>query len=166
MKTTALAILLSFAGMASFAQSCKFNYDKVDPFTNEREQRIVFAPAMNQYFSMAFYHKGTDYRVESNVNMPGKQEFEIPVGSKLDIKLGNGKVLSLENAAKATPAAFVGSDQVMTSYAMSYTITKEQFEEIAANGPLCAPGCMKNNITTMNIRRPKWRRPKPALLVL
>jgi hypothetical protein len=134
MKNILLFAVLCLAEMTAFSQKCKFDFDKVDPFSNEKEQRISYKPSFNGYFSMAFYHKGNDYRIESYVNMPGKQEFEIPVGHKLEIKLGDGTHFTLENATKALPVAFVGGDQVMTSYSMSYHITKEQYQQIAASG--------------------------------
>jgi hypothetical protein len=132
MKTILLCTLTMFTQIAGFSQ-CKFSYDKVDPFTNEREQRIEFKTLFNAYFNIAFYRKGKDYRIESYVNVAGKQDFEIPAGHKLEIKLGDGTHLTLENATKTTPAVFVG-DQMMTRYAMSYPITKEQYRQIVTSG--------------------------------
>jgi hypothetical protein len=132
MKTTSLITMLIWLQLAASSQNCKFDYNKVDPLSNAKEQRITLRA--NVFFNLAFYHKGDDYRLESYVWMPGVQDFKIPVGHKLEVKLSNGKMLTLENAAEASPVSNVSGEAILTNYAMTYKITKEQYEEIAASG--------------------------------
>ncbi len=127
-----LSILLFSCTIMGISAQCKFDYDKTDPFTKEKEQRINFK--VNAIFGMALYHKGDQYRIESYINMPGKQSFIVPVGHKLNVKLANGKVLTLLNTAEAAPKVDATQYEIYSSYAMSYSITAEQYKEIVAGG--------------------------------
>src|SRR5579872_2779034 len=130
-KVSFLAILILAASL-SFSQNCKFDFDKTDPFTNVKTQRISVRG--NMFFSMAFYRQNDDYRVESYLSMNDAQTFVVPVGSKLDIKLTNGKIISIQNLVAAQPASSMLGSLVITNYSMSYKISKEDLGQIAANG--------------------------------
>jgi hypothetical protein len=122
-------ILLTLFGMGNaVAQNCNFNLIRTDPFDGETELRID--TRYDIFFSMSLYNKGEIYRIESNVIVSEIQYSALPAASKLDIKLGNGNTMTLASASIAEPAF----TDAYTSYSMSYTVSKEQFQEIADNG--------------------------------
>ena len=131
LKATIL-LLLTAIQFVSVAQNCKYDYDKEDPISGQKEQRIKFNCTM--VYTFAFYRNGNDHRVESYIMMPGEQNFVLPEGSKIDIKLSNKKVLTLASAGKAAPETNIYGSTVRTSYSMSYSITSEQLTEIQNNG--------------------------------
>ena len=131
MKKICFLSILFFAAFHSFAQ-CKFDYDKTDPFTNVKQQRLSIRG--NMFFSMAYYRNNDDFRIESYLSMNDAQNFVVPVGSKLDIKLANGKIISLQNVEEGKPAQSLLGSLVITNYAMSYKVTKEDLAAIAASG--------------------------------
>ena len=132
MKKICFLAFLILTVSQSFSQNCKFDYDKTDPFTNEKQQRLSVRG--NMFFSMAFYRKNDDFRIESYLSMNDAQNFVIPAGSKLDIKLTNGKIISILNVEEAKPASGILGTLVITNFAMSYKVTKEDLGAIADNG--------------------------------
>ena len=64
--------------------------------------------------------------------MEGKQSLPLQTDSKIDLKLGNGKTLTLSSANVVEPTYF--NVYGNTSYSISYTISNEQFEKIANDG--------------------------------
>ena len=132
---TVFAVLI--AG-STFAQKCKFDYDKTDAFSGEKEQRIIMKFGLFSPFVFSFYHKGEDCRLEVYITMSGEQNFILRKGSKLDIKLVNGKIFNLESVDDAAPTSYVGgsanSPQIKSNYSISYKISKEQLKEISDAG--------------------------------
>jgi hypothetical protein len=132
MKKLSFLTTLVLAASLAFSQNCKFDFDKTDPFTNVKTQRINVRG--NMFFSMGFYRQNDDFRIEAYLSMNDAQNFVVPAGSKLDIKLTNGKIISIQNVADAQPAQSPLGNMIITNYAMSYKISKEDLTAIAANG--------------------------------
>lgn len=129
-----LVLVLMCTADVIHAQNCKFDLDKTDPFTNEKEQRISYR--YNVYFRFSFYHKGADYRIQSSVSMPGEQKFNLPEGSKIDIKLNDGNKITLNSDNEVLPAPYIDKEQVYSAYEMTYRITQDQVAQIADSGIL------------------------------
>ena len=123
-------VILTITTVNSFSQDCPFDLNKTDPFNGERELRI--STKYNEIFTLGLYRKGDVYRFESNINMIGNLSFFLPADSKMDLKLGNGKVLTL-SSVKAAAQVF-NNEYENTSYGISYTISEEQLVEIADVG--------------------------------
>jgi hypothetical protein len=118
--------------MPAQAQKCKYDFDKKDPITGERIRRNMHN--INLWAKMALYRANDDIRFELNLAKGGEDNFSIPIGSKIFIKLEDESILELKSANKAVPVSFVTGNQVATSFAISYYISKEQMQKIATNG--------------------------------
>jgi len=118
--------------MPAQAQKCKYQFDKKDPITGERVRRNFHA--INLWAKMALYRANDDIRFELNMARGGEDNFSIPIGTKVFIKLEDESILELESANKAVPVSFVAGNQIASSFAVSYYITKEQMQKIATNG--------------------------------
>ena len=125
-------LLLTYLGQA---QDCKFRTDKVDPISGKKTQGISLKTTLKMAVGLA--RSGDDYYLESYAYMGGEQNFELPEGSLLDLKLGNDVVLSLPSNVSVKPVTTVNGSataSVSTSYLVKYKISKEQAEQIKANG--------------------------------
>jgi hypothetical protein len=130
-RKLAFIIMLALSGLGfAHAQHCRFDLIKTDPFSGETELRIN--TRYDNYFSLYLYRKGETFQVVSNVEVPGMQNYPLPFTSKLDLKLGNDTTFTLESLSVSE----LGSDAGYTNYSITYSITKEQFTEIAENGIL------------------------------
>ncbi len=124
-----LIVVLALFGLSyASAQNCNFDLVKTDPFTGETELRIN--TQYDNIFSMGLYRKGETYRIESYVAGTEWQNYFLPVGSLLDLKLGNGSTMTLASVYDAESNIVENYE----GYSLSYAITKEQFQEIADNG--------------------------------
>jgi hypothetical protein len=79
---------------------------------------------------MGLYRKGETYRIESYIVGTEWQGYFLPVGSLLDLKLGNENTMTLASVNDAE--SNIVDDYA--GYSLSYAVTKEQFQEIADNG--------------------------------
>lgn len=127
-----LVLLSVMCIMPAQAQKCKYQFDKKDPITGERVRRNFHA--INLWAKMALYRANDDIRFELNMARGGEDNFSIPIGTKVFIKLEDESILELESANKAVPVSFVAGNQIASSFAVSYYITKEQMQKIATNG--------------------------------
>jgi len=135
MKKFLLSTLLLLAVMCIMpaqAQKCKYDFDKKDPITGERIRRNFHS--INLWAKMALYRANDDIRFELNMVRGGEDNFSIPIGTKVFIKLEDESILELKSANKAVPVSFVTGNQVASSFAISYYITKEQIQKIATHG--------------------------------
>ncbi|MBI9067629.1 MAG: hypothetical protein JEZ09_10080 [Salinivirgaceae bacterium] len=133
LKSIILTLVLAFFSTTVInAQNCKYDHDKTDEFSGKIERRIF--EKYNFFFKFAFYRLGSDFRLESYVNIPGDQAFLIPEGSRLNLKLGDGSIMELTSIKNATPQSFVASNQIYSGFAMTYPITKEQLKQISGVG--------------------------------
>jgi len=135
MKTKILSITLILFALyiiPAQAQKCKCQFDKKDPITGERIRRDFHN--INLWAKFAFYRANDDLRFELNFARNGEDNFYIPIGTKIYIKLGNEEILELKSANEAKPQSFIAGNQVATSFAISYFITKEQMKNISDSG--------------------------------
>ena len=126
------AVVLLPLSDAYSQKKCKYNFDKVDPMSNERVRRNRITGTTHLLF--AFYRKGNDFRFETQVKIAGNRDFSVPKGQVMNIKLGNGEIIEAPNSDKSTPNSFIYNNNVATSYSMSYKLTREQVEKIANHG--------------------------------
>ena len=125
-------LLIAGIGNVAEAQKCKYDLDKTDPMSDERIRRIE--NKIKSFLKVSYYRKGDDFRVELYARFAGERNFIVPKGSILKLKLSDGTILELANSKDASPVSYVSSNQVMTNYAMSYHISKEQMKQIADHG--------------------------------
>lgn len=114
------------------AQKCKYDFDKKDPISGERIRRNQHN--INLWTKMALYRANDDIRFEFSFARNGEDNFSVPIGTKIFIKLEDETIIELKSANVALPVSFVTSNQVATSFAFSYYITKEQMQKIADHG--------------------------------
>ncbi|MEK0336722.1 MAG: hypothetical protein QQN41_04725 [Nitrosopumilus sp.] len=147
-------------------QKCKYQLDKKDPMTGERVRRTEVK--IKNYFVISFYRKSDTYRVELNVRFVGERNFAVPKGEKLNLKLKDGSILTMECAQNATPVSYVTSSQVMTLYAMSYICSKEDLQKIANTGFSVASAKVGNETLTYEVKEkeiPKTAQKAKCILI-
>ncbi len=136
MKAHHLLGLFLLFGMAApthvLAQKCKYSYDEKDPMSGNTIRRTTVK--LQGSFILHFYRNGDDHRVELNVRMAGERNFMVAEGNELQIKLADGRILSVPAAQAASPVSYVNAGQVMTNYAISHRCSKEDLGAIAASG--------------------------------
>ena len=132
LKTLLFVCCISFLSSSLSAQKCKYNFDKLDKMTNERVRRITFA--IKNYFQVSLFRKADDFRVELNVRFIGERNFQVKTGETIDIKLSGGTILNLKAFQDASPVSYAASGQIMTIYAITYSISKEEMQQIAKEG--------------------------------
>ncbi|MCK9208428.1 MAG: hypothetical protein M0P66_15050 [Salinivirgaceae bacterium] len=140
-----LFVLTIMLIMPAQAQKCKLDFDKKDPITGERVRRSYIN--INMWAKMALYRANDDLRFELSFARGGEDNFAIPAGSKVYIKLGDESILELVSANEALPVSFVNGNQVATSFAISYYITKEQMQQIGKFGIVFIKAAVINDIT-------------------
>ena len=114
------------------AQKCKYALDEKDAMTGALVRRTEVK--LESYYTLSFYRNAEDHRVELNVSFMGERNFAVPEGNELQIKLGNGEMLTLLSAQAASPVSYVAGQQVMTDYAISYHCAAADMQRIAASG--------------------------------
>jgi hypothetical protein len=156
MKSKAIKyLILSSIFILTFGEvvaqkKCKYSFDKEDPMTNERVRRNYVKG--KSYFKFAFYRKANDFRFETLIVFNGTQEFVVPKGQEIVVKLGNGDVIKGINADNATPNSYVANAAVMTNYSMSYIVSKEQMELMAKHGITVVSTKLGNKTYTLEFK--------------
>ena len=128
-----------------FSQRCYYDYNKIDPISNEKVQRID--RYCNKHITISFYKKGNNYRIQGLLTMDGEQNFIQETGAKIDLKLTTGKILTLKTETKSTPTTQINKfkNGVGTYYNMSYLISKGELNEIQTNGIIFVRIYVKDN---------------------
>lgn len=116
----------------SYAQKCKFQFDKENPVTGERVVRS--GVSLGLWAKFQFYRSGDDLRIEYYASLSGEHNFFVPAGAIMKLRLGNDEILEVKSVNKAMPTSSIVSNQVVTSYGFSYEITIEQMKSIANAG--------------------------------
>ena len=114
------------------AQKCKYALDEKDAMTGAMVRRTEVK--LEGYYTLSFYRNDQDHRVELYVRFVGERNFVVAEGNELQIKLGNGEMLTLLSAQAASPVSYVAGEQIMTNYAISYHCTLADMQRIAASG--------------------------------
>ena len=156
-KLTVLLIAsLSIFGLSTIAeaQKCRYDFDEQDPMSDVRIRRMEIK--LKSYFIVSYYRKGDDmYRIELNVAFTGERNFIVPEGNIIELKLGNGEILSFPAAQKATPLSYVNVNQVATNYAITHHCNKEQMEMIAQHGFTVVRTKLGDETITMEVKKRK-----------
>jgi len=155
-----IIFILSF-NEVNAQDKCKYSFDKEDPMTNERVRRNYIKG--KPFFQFAFYRKADDFRFETLLKFNGTQEFIVPKGQEMNIKLGNGDVIIVLNADAATPNSYVSGPQVMTNYSMSYFATKEQMELMAKHGISVVATHLGNKTYTLEFKEKNLEKDKAKI---
>ena len=86
-----LKILLLLSGIIfsslSYAQKCRFQFDKEDPVTGERVVRT--GVSLSMWTKFQFYRSDDDLRIEYYAMLGGEHNFSVPPGAIMKIRLGN-----------------------------------------------------------------------------
>lgn len=130
-----LFILCLSLSLTAVAQNCKFKIDKVDPITGKKTQAIVLKNSL--YSSMSFLRHGDSLYVEGVVILGGEQNFSLPEGSAMEMKLGNDSILFLTSHGTAFPTTnttFGASHNIITTYVIHYILTHAQAEQVKLHG--------------------------------
>ena len=116
----------------SYAQKCRFQFDKEDPVTGERVVRT--GVSLSMWTKFQFYRSDDDLRIEYYAMLGGEHNFSVPPGAIMKIRLGNDEILEVKSVNKAVPTSSIVSNRVVTSYGFSYEITIEQMKTIGNAG--------------------------------
>lgn len=147
---TLLVITLLSITEVSAQKQCKYSFDKVDPMSGERVRRNNIKG--NSNFLFALYRKANDFRFETLIRFGGTQDFIVPKGHEMNVKLGNGEIIQLKNADAASPVSYASGVNIMTNYSMSYMATKEQMEQMAKHGFTVVSTKMGNQTYTLEFK--------------
>ncbi len=135
-KQITLALLLAIIPAVSFAQNCKFDEDKKDPFTGGRLRTIahkIGPPSWNWNFSLE--QNGGKYFISMRMLRAGKMEDMYPQGRKIMIKLENNKILELTADKDFPPAYAVNSvdGTIWTNYIPKFEVDKAFITDLSSS---------------------------------
>lgn len=142
-KLILLALVFTGTITAANAQKCKFDFDKKDPMSGDRVRRnthkVNYGSAVELAYpfytrgamAFSFYRNGDDFKLEANGYLPGLKTYTVQTSDQLQIKLGNGEIISVYANNEFKPT--VGG-QGITLYAISYDASQEVFQKIATHG--------------------------------
>jgi hypothetical protein len=130
--TSIFVLVCSLLSLSAQAQKCKYDFDKVDPMSNDRVRRNTYT--LKEFFIVGIYRKADDFRFELNVRFAGERNFKIRAGDKIEIKLATGTILTLAAAQDASPVSYVATHQIYTRYAITYAISKEEMQQMGEGG--------------------------------
>ena len=127
-----IAFALCLVPSHLLAQKCKYALDEKDAMTGAIVRRTTVK--LKGYFVLGFYRNADDHRVELEVRFTGERNFTVPEGNELQLKLGNGDMLTVLSAQTASPTSYVLGTQIMTNYALSYHCSVADMQRIASSG--------------------------------
>ncbi|MBL7932111.1 MAG: hypothetical protein JNL60_09415 [Bacteroidia bacterium] len=122
MKKAVFLFLFVLFCQTSFAQKCKFDYDKADPFTGKRTFSIK--PDLARGWGMAIISTAGNYDISISVIVGGLTKNVINKGDTLLMALEGDLPLILKANAEYLPVSNAAGSTVYTSYTASYSITK------------------------------------------
>lgn len=123
-------VLLIFSTI--HAQSCKFNYKKIDPSSGNQIMRVDFKISPNHHVS--YYKNGDSYFISQTISFRGDLNDTIKVGAQLKLRLHNNTSISLASKNNAEPEFQMFSDSERTRYVLLYPCTADEFQLIAEHG--------------------------------
>lgn len=132
--TLFISSLFLFSGIEVNAQKCKYSSEKKDPISGE----VVLKSKHNlrAYYKMTHMRTGDEYTLSLFLKMNNERNTICAVGNELSLKLKNGDVIIIKSKAPSSPQTYLSSrtTQVLTNYTIEYTISKEQYLQIAKGG--------------------------------
>lgn len=129
MKKLSLLFLLTFLCQTSFAQKCKFDYDKADPFTGKRT--VSIKPDLAKGWGMAIMNTGGNCDISVSVLVGGVTKNMINKGDTLLMAIENGLPIVLSSNAEYAPVSNVAGSTVYTSYTATYSINRKDLKRLA-----------------------------------
>jgi len=155
MKTQKIFLLAFLAILAisnnGFCQKekkikCKYDIDKVDEFSGEAVKETFLSYYMGAAV-LGFRKTGSNYFIDFKVRWNGNKTEPVKKGDELMFKLNNGEVLKVLCSKNASPnnkiQATSYSASVCTDYAIEYSCTKEELQNLV-NAP---PTAIKLDLT-------------------
>ena len=136
MKRITIAICVMLLAFNASAQKCKLSIDKKDAVTGEISRLDYFKFNRGYFFYIS--RTGQNYHIELEYSLLGEENFAIPAGEELPIKLTDGTIFKLTTLEKTTPTSAIIGSTVITIFHPKYSISKEQLEKIAASGGIVA----------------------------
>jgi len=134
-KHLSFTLLMALIPAIAFAQNCKFDEDKKDPFTNGRLRVVahkIGPVSWNWNFSLE--ENGGKYFISMRMLRAGKMEDMYPKDRKVMIKLENGKILELTADKDFPPGYAVSSDGVIwTNYIPKFEVDKAFLTDLSSS---------------------------------
>lgn len=121
-------------GLEGYGQTCKFHVDKIDEITNERMRSIqkLRLGNMSSLWWIFLEQKGVKFSAVMHIFRNGKSDEIVAKGSKLFVKLENGKILELVFQEDFIPSYKAGpSTGVTTTWDVNCGISKEQMQQLS-----------------------------------
>src|SRR5436189_6270893 len=103
MKKLTLLILVALLCQNFFAQKCKFDYDKADPFTGKRT--FSMKPDLARGWGMAIANTAGNYEIGVSVLVGGVTKNVINKGDTLLMALEGGLPIVLRSKAEYAPTS-------------------------------------------------------------
>lgn len=142
MKNILIICSLIILPLASFAQKCKYDVDKADPFTKEMVQSTTFKIGpktingkknMEVGWTMTFEKNGKDKFVGFKVILFGKFDEIVEVGQKVYLRLEDDTILELVVGKQVLPVYMTGM-AVYTHYNLRLKVEDETIQKLAQSG--------------------------------
>ncbi len=135
-KKLSIAILVAVIPAITFAQKCKFDEDKKDPFTGSNMRVVahkIGPPSWNWNFSLE--QNGGKFFISMRMLRAGKMEDIYPTGRKIMLKLENGKILELTADKDFPPGYAVNSvdGTIWTNYIPKFEVDKAFITDLSSS---------------------------------
>ena len=130
-----LVFLLALQFSVIQAQNCKYLVNDQDPLTDDVIRTIrtrLTAPTPYYYFT--YIRHGGDFKFKIEVADYGELINEIPSGSELILRAGNGEIFKMKAVDKAIPMAVKDFGSVLTRYEILYQTSEEAMRAIETSG--------------------------------
>tara|TARA_Y100000768_G_C23677752_1_gene540814 strand:- start:60 stop:605 length:546 start_codon:yes stop_codon:yes gene_type:complete len=144
MKTLIISIVLTtsaaLTSIQTYAQKCKFAYEKEDPISGKSTRGIaapIKLPPIGgyEYWMIGFNQVDDSYYLDMTIRLYGELNNGLNKNDSVMFKLANDELITCyvqDNVAPQTNAVAVsGSLIVTTTYQAKYTLTKEQLIKLS-----------------------------------
>jgi hypothetical protein len=135
MKIIAFCILIAFSSTTLFAQKCKYDVERKDPFTGKTTQG--FGCQLQKTWRIGLSKTDTVYSIDLLITFPGDVRVGISKGDTLMIALDNDKPLVLLATVDVAPTSDVvsnGYSAAVLSYCNPfYGVTKDDIVRLSEN---------------------------------
>jgi hypothetical protein len=129
MKKIIFLFVVALLCRNSFAQKCKFDYDKADPFTGKRT--FSMKPDLARGWGMAIGNAAGNYEISVSVIVGGVTKNVIGKGDTLMMALDGGLPIVLRANAEYPPSSNVAGTTIYSSYSANYSISREELQRLS-----------------------------------
>ncbi len=126
-----LTLLISISSVAQ--KKCRYKADVVDEFSGERK-RMTVVKIVGTYHETGLNRMGDKFYFIYWKRYRSEENFSLPKGSDLYLKLEDETIINLKSQNDVTPKTHIWQEKIVSDYDIAYEISKDDVEKIAKSG--------------------------------